>query len=148
MLKKEKEDKIVWFPLKAIGECISLAFIRKCGYPKVKEDPLVNWVGFSTNTTKFSSKCNQIMFASHVDRGWPMFEILDRAKMNSNALYVVLIEKHECKIWMQQHFIQVDRRFELFRIDDEVSMRSQCQILFEERRNRVHLNVKLISIWW
>lgn len=33
---------------------------------------------------------------------------------------------------MQQHFIQVDRRFELFRID--VSMRSQCQILFEERR--------------
>lgn len=88
------------------------------------------------------------MFASHVDRGWPMFEILDRAKMNSNALYVVLIEKHECKIWMQQHFIQVDRRFELFRIVDEVSMRSQCQILFEERRNRVRLNVKLVSMWW
>lgn len=47
---------------------------------------------------------------------------------------------------MQQHFIQVDRRFELFRIDDEVSMRSQCQILFEERRNRVRLNVKLVSM--
>lgn len=41
------------------------AFIRKCGYPKVKEDPLENWVGFSTNTTKFSSKCNQIKFGSH-----------------------------------------------------------------------------------
>lgn len=26
-----------------------------------------------------------------------MFENLDRAKMNGDALYVVLIEKHECK---------------------------------------------------
>lgn len=79
------------------------------------------------------------MFASHVDRGWPMFENLDRAKMNGDALYV-LIEKHECKNWM--HFIQVDRRFvELFRIDDEevatISNGNQYQILFKERRNRV-----------
>lgn len=48
---------------------------------------------------------------------------------------------------MQQHFIQVDRRFELFRIDDEVSMRSQCQILFEERRTferETSINVMII----
>lgn len=48
---------------------------------------------------------------------------------------------------MQQHFIQVDRRFELFRIDDEVSIRSQCQILFEERRTferETSINVMII----
>lgn len=60
------------------------------------------------------------MFASHVDRGWPTFEILDRAKMNGDALYVVLIEKHERKTWMQRHFIQVDHRFELFLMIEEI----------------------------